>query len=55
MLVDEAQGVRVTLAARDDTRLEHHDAASHIDDRERVRIPVWIDTDHIVQLICKHP
>jgi hypothetical protein len=45
----------VTLAICDRGRLEHHTAASHIDDRERVRVAVRVNADHLVQLICKHP
>jgi hypothetical protein len=36
-------------------RLEHDTASAHVDDRERVRVAVRINTNHIVQLIRKHP
>ena len=35
--------------------LEHDRAADHVHDRERVRVAVRIDTNHVVQLICEHP
>ncbi|MGZ4395379.1 MAG: class I SAM-dependent methyltransferase, partial [Gaiellaceae bacterium] len=35
--------------------LEHDNAAYDLDDRERVRVAVRIDTDDVVQLICEHP
>ena len=55
MLVDELQRLRVAVAARDDRHLEHDRAADDLHDRERMRVTVWIDTDDVVQLICKHP
>ena len=36
-------------------RLEHDHAADDLHDRERVRVAVRVDTDDVVQLICKHP
>jgi hypothetical protein len=53
--VDELQSLRVAVAASDDRRLENDHAAHDLHDRERMRIAVRIDTDHVVQLICKHP
>jgi hypothetical protein len=53
--VDEPQRVCVAVAARDDRRLENDSAAHDLHDRERMRIAVRIDTNHVVQLICKHP
>jgi hypothetical protein len=35
-------------------RLEDDAAADDVHDRERVRVAVRIDTDDVVQLICKH-
>src|SRR4030095_16061597 len=55
VLVDEFEGVRVSLVVRADVRLEHDRAADHVHDRERVRVAVRIDTNHVVQLICKQP
>jgi len=55
MLVDELQRVRVAVAARRDSRLEHHGTADNLNDRDGVRIAVRIDTHDVVQLICKHP
>jgi len=36
MRVDEAQGVRVTLTARGDARLEHHGSTDDVHHRECV-------------------
>jgi hypothetical protein len=55
VLVDELQRVRVAIAARHDGRLEDDQAADDLHDRQRVRVAVRIDTDDVVQLICKHP
>jgi hypothetical protein len=38
-----------------DTRLEHDCAGANLNDRERVHVAMWVDADHVVQLICKHP
>jgi len=55
MFIGEHERVRVALAARRDSRLEHHGAADDLDDRERMCIAVRVDTNDVVQLICKHP
>jgi hypothetical protein len=55
VLVNELEGVRVAVAARGDSRLEHDHAADDVDDRERMRVAVGVDTHDVVQLICKHP
>ena len=55
MLVDELQRLRVAVAARGDRRLEDDRAADDVHDRERMRVAMWVDADHVVQLICKHP
>jgi hypothetical protein len=55
VLVGELQSVRVAVAARDDCRLEYDCAADNLHDRERMRVAVRVDTDDVVQLICKHP
>jgi hypothetical protein len=55
VLVNELQGMRVAVAARDDRRLEDDQPADDVHDRERMRVAVRIDTDDVVQLICKHP
>ena len=36
-------------------RLEHHHAGANLDDRERVRVSMRVDANHVVQLICEHP
>jgi hypothetical protein len=53
--IDKTKHARVTLSIRDRDRLEHHTAASHIDDRERVRVAMRINTNHVVELLCTHP
>ena len=55
MRVDELQRLRVAATARGHRRLEDDRAAEHLHDRERMRVAVRIDTDDVVQLICKHP
>jgi hypothetical protein len=55
VLIDKTKHARVTLTICNLRRLEHHAARAHVDDRERVRITVRVDADHVVQLICKHP
>ena len=55
VLISEAKHARVTLTIGDRGPLEHHTAAAHLDDRERVRVAVRVNADHVVQLICKHP
>jgi hypothetical protein len=55
VLFDELQSMRIAVAARDDRRLAHDRAALDVHDRERMRVAVRVDTDHVVQLICKHP
>jgi hypothetical protein len=51
----ELQAARVAAAACGEARLEDHSARAHLDDRERVRVAVRVDPDHVVQPICKHP
>jgi len=34
---------------------ERFNTTTHLDDTDRMRVAVRIDTDHVVQLICKHP
>ena len=55
MPLGELQGLCVAVAVRLDGRLEHNDATDDLDDRERVRVAMRVDTDDVVQLICKHP
>jgi hypothetical protein len=55
VLIGKAKHACVTLAICDRGRLEHHSAAAHVDDSERVRVAVRVNADHVVQLICKHP
>ena len=55
MLIGKTKQADVTLSVCQRARLEHHSTASHLDDRERVRVAVRIDANHVVQLIYKHP
>jgi len=51
----ELKSARVAGIVRVHARLEDDATRAHLDDRERVRVAVRVDTDHVVQLICKHP
>jgi len=53
--IGKAKKLCVALATRGRVRLEHHAAASNVHDRERMGVTVRVDTDHVVQIICKHP
>jgi len=55
VLIGKTKQADVTLSVCQRARLEHHSTASHLDDRERVRVTVRIDADDVVQLICEHP
>jgi hypothetical protein len=55
VLIGQAKNARVPLAICERRRLEHDSAAAHVDDSERMRVAMRIDTDHVVQLVCKHP
>ena len=55
VLIGKTKHAFVTLAICDRGRLEHHTAAHDVHDRERVRVAVRVNADHVVQLICKHP
>jgi hypothetical protein len=55
VLFTELERLPVAIAVRRQVRLEHDRAGSNVDDRERVRVPVRVDADDVVQLICKHP
>ena len=52
---DELQRLRVAAAVCRDGRLEHNDTTDNLDDSERVKVAVRVDTNDVVQLICKHP
>ncbi|HEY8777894.1 MAG TPA: hypothetical protein VIM33_15615 [Gaiellaceae bacterium] len=54
MHVGEAEKPRVALAARRRAHLKNDRAAQDVHDRKRVHITMRINTDHVVQLICKH-
>src|SRR5207253_3854415 len=54
-LLHKLQRPSVTVAVRVDGRLEDDSAADDLDDRDRMRVAVWVNTDDVVQLICKHP
>jgi hypothetical protein len=54
MLRCHSKRVSVAAAVSGHRRLEHHRTAADIDDPDRVLVAVRVDTDHEVQLICKH-
>ncbi len=55
MQLGELQCLCVAVAVRLDGRLENKSATNDVHDRERVRVAMRVDTDDVVQLICKHP
>jgi hypothetical protein len=48
----ELQRTRVATAACGDARFSDDGAGTDVDDRERVRVAVRVDADHVVQPIC---
>jgi hypothetical protein len=46
-------GVAVRVSSHH--RLRNYRTRARGDDRERVLIAMGVDTDHVVQLVCKHP
>ena len=55
MLLGEPKRLRVAASVCSDGGFEHDHAGAHLDDRDRVRVAVRVDADHVVQLICEHP
>ena len=55
MFLGQPERVRVALAARCNVPLEHHRSADDVNDSKRVQIAMRVDTDDVIQLICKHP
>lgn len=55
VLIGKTKHAFIPLAICDRGRLEHDSAASHVDDRKRVRVAVRVNADHVVRLVCKHP
>jgi hypothetical protein len=55
VLLDECERVRVAAAVCRDRCFKHDRASDDLNHRECVRIAMRIDTDDVVQLICKHP
>jgi hypothetical protein len=45
VLTGKTKHTRVALTICDRCRLEHHTASAHVEDRERVRVAVRINTD----------
>jgi hypothetical protein len=54
VLLGDPQRFRVAATVRGHTRLDHH-SGTHLNDSERVRVTVRINTNDEVQLVCKHP
>jgi hypothetical protein len=54
-LLGESQRLRVATSAGRHRLLRHQRSAPRSDDRERVLVPVRVDADHVVQLVCNHP
>ena len=55
MFLGQAKDMCVAVTVRLSGRFEHDPATSYFKHRKRVLVTVCIDTDHVVQLICKHP
>ena len=55
LTLGQAQRLRVPALARCDLHLEQRGTRRRLHDRERVRVAVRVDADHVVQLVCKHP
>jgi hypothetical protein len=55
VLFSKQERLPVAVTACGDGRLEDDRAAANVDDRERVRVAVRVDTNDVVQLICEHP
>jgi hypothetical protein len=53
--VREAERGGVAASARLHPSLRDHRSPGSGHDRDRVLIAVRVDTDHLVQLVCKHP
>ena len=51
----ETTRLGIAASACLDNGLRDHRSRASGNDRERVLIAVGIDTDHVVQLVCKHP
>jgi hypothetical protein len=54
VLVGEANRLRVAAGARPHRPLRDQPAARRANDRDRVPIAMRVDSDHVVQLVCKH-
>ncbi len=55
MLFGELQRLGVAATVGVCPRLENDRSAANLDDGERVKVTMWINANHEVQLICKHP
>jgi hypothetical protein len=55
VLLGEPQRLLVASGVCSDGGFEHDHTGAHIDDPDRVRVSVRVDTDDLVQLICEHP
>ena len=55
MPLGELQRLPVAVAVAATVASNTTDPRPHLDDRERVRVAMRVDTDDVVQLICKHP
>jgi hypothetical protein len=53
--VDDLQSPCIALTVRGNRRLKDDRPRSNVDNRERMRVAVRIDTNDVVQLICEHP
>jgi hypothetical protein len=51
----EAKRLRVAATIARDRPLRNHRPGRRLDEGERVLVPVHVDADHVVQLVCNHP
>jgi hypothetical protein len=55
VLLGKTHRGRVAASGRGHRSLRDNAPGLRSDDRERVLVAVGINTDHVVQFICKHP
>ena len=53
--ISESQRLRVAARLSGSRCLSDDRARASVDNREGVLIAMGVDTDHVVQLVCKHP
>ena len=54
-MVRDAKRLRVAACVRSDRPPSDDRTRRRDNNREHVLIPMCVDADHVIQLICKHP